>query len=249
MSNRRQFLRAATGVGASVAVTRLLTPNIAMAQERSTPEASPSESSNEPIEFLMSTSSDPYELFAQWYQEAKDAGESNVNTMVLATVDNAGVPDARVMLHQEIQDGAFMFTSFTNSAKGKQLKADPNAALLFYWTKLGRQVRIRGTAREFTKAEADARYDAKRRSRTLRLRDQAWHQSEIYKTAEVLEQKLAEADKRYPGEVPRGDWTGWLISPLSMEFFYPHSKPVFNERLRFIRKHTKDVWNAERLVP
>jgi len=249
MSNRRQFLEAATGAGASVVIAQLLAPNIATAQPAAAPVTPSAGPLNEHTEFVMSTSADPYELFAQWYQEAKDAGEPNINTMVLATVDSAGRPDARVMMHQEIQDGAFLFQSFANSAKGKQLKADPNAALVFYWVKLGRQVRVRGVARELSKAEADARYDAKRRSRLLRLRDQAWHQSEVYNTAEELEQKLVEADRRYPGEVPRSDWTAWLISPLSIEFFYPHQKTVLNERLRFVRKHSKDAWKAERLVP
>jgi pyridoxamine 5'-phosphate oxidase len=242
MSTRRQFLEAATGAGTSLAIARQLATDAAAAQETATSSASSTDQLNEHTDFVMSTSADPYVLFAQWYQEAKDAGETNVNVMVLATVDGTGMPDARIMLHQEIQNGSFMFTSFSNSAKGKQLKADPNAALVFYWAKLGRQVRVRGVAREFTKVEADTRYDAKRRSRILRLRDQAWHQSEIYSAAEELEQKLAEANRRYPGEVPRSDWTGWLISPVAIEFFYPHQKTVLNERLRF-SGNSKDAGN------
>lgn len=261
MKSRREFLAVASGA-AMAAGTELLIPASVTAQPAAPPldgsagdgAARPAGAgrpglSSEHTEFVLSPSADPYQLFAQWYQEAKDAGEGNVNAMTLATVDASGLPNARTMLHQEVTGGDFLFTSFANSAKGKELKRNSKVALVFYWNKLGRQIRVRGSARQMTKAEADERWNAKRSARDLRLRDLAWPQSEVFATADELERKLSETAKRYPNEVPRHDWTGWLISPLSIEFFYPHSKTLLHERLRFFRKNAKASWVAQRIVP
>lgn len=265
MRNRRKFLTLATGAGVA-AVAQLRLPNSAMAQ--SPPAAGPGSGPpaggppaggpraggaapafNEHTEFVLSTSSDPYELFAQWLQDAKDAGEANINIMTLATVDAAGLPDARMMIHHEVREGGFLYTSFSNSRKGQQLKARPKATLLFYWPKLGRQVRVRGDTRQLSEAENDTFWKQRRAGRANRLRDVAWTQSEVFQTAEELEQKLAEADKRYPGDIPRRTWTGWLTTPISMEFFYPHQRTTLHERIRFSRRNVKQAWRGDRLVP
>lgn len=260
MKSRREFLAVASGA-AMAAGTELLIAGSAAAQPAAPPPggnaggaARPAGAgrpglSNEHTEFVLSPSADPYELFAQWYQEAKDAGEGNVNAMTLATVDASGLPNARMMLHQEVMAGNFLFTSFANSTKGKELKRNSKVALVFYWDKLGRQIRVRGTTRQMTKAEIDERWNARRSARDLRLRDLAWSQSEVFATAEELEQKLSEMQKRYPNEVPRHDWTGWQVSPLSIEFFYPHRKTLLHERLRFSRRNAKADWVAQRIVP
>lgn len=213
------------------------------------PGGGPAPAFNEHTEFVLSTSSNPYELFDRWVQDAKDAGEANINNMTLATVDAAGLPDARMMVHQEVRDGSFLYTSFSNSRKGQQLKAHPKATLLFYWPKIGRQVRVRGTTRQLSEAENDALWKQRRAGRANRLRDVAWTQSEVFQSAEELEQKLAEADKRYPGDIPRRSWTGWLTTPISMEFFYPHPRTTLHERIRFSRRNVKQAWRGDRLVP
>lgn len=260
MKSRREFLAAASGA-AMAAGTELLIAGSVAAQPAAPPSGGNANGaarpaggggpglSNEHTEFVLSPSADPYQLFAQWYQEAKDAGEGNVNAMTLATVDASGLPNARMMLHQEVMAGDFLFTSFANSAKGKEMRRNSKVALVFYWNKLGRQIRVRGSARQMTKAEADERWNARRSARDLRLRDLAWPQSEEFATAEELEQRLIEMAKRYPNEVPRRDWTGWLVNPLSIEFFYPHSKTLLHERLRFSRRNAKAGWVAQRIIP
>jgi pyridoxamine 5'-phosphate oxidase len=257
MANRRQFLAVAAGAG--VGIARLLTTPAAMGQadpiqapggnEPKPASGPPRGPSDEHTQFVMSVSADPYQLFSQWYQDAKDAGESAVNNMTLATADVSGMPDVRVMTHQGIEDGRFIFTSFADSVKGKEMQSNDKAALLFYWAKPGRQVRVRGTVRQFSKAEADRRWNEKRSMRALRLRDLAWPQSEPYQSAEELEQRLSEIEKRYPGEVPRRDWTGYWITPLSLEFYLPHPKTLLHERVRFVRRSIKHSWRGQRLAP
>lgn len=209
----------------------------------------PASPSIEHTELVLSPSADPIQLFIEWFKQAKAAGETNVEAMALSTVDSSGMPDSRMMLLHWINDGRFQFSSYETSAKGKQLKARPKAAALFYWKKTGQVVRVRGTVEKFTRAQAEALRPIKRDSMDFRYHDWAFHQSEVYQTAEELEQKLREARERFTDDVPLRDWTGWFLTPLAIEFFKPSKGAVNVERLRFSRKNSKVAWVAERLVP
>jgi len=106
-------------------------------------------------DYVLSPSSDPLQLFCEWFKAARDAGEPSPEDMTLSTVDSSGMPDSRMMLLHWINGGRFQFSSYDTSPKGKQLKAHPKAALLFYWKKTGQVVRVRGTVKKFTAAQTE----------------------------------------------------------------------------------------------
>src|SRR5450631_3194426 len=99
---------------------------------------------------------EPFALFGDWFAEAVKAEPNDPNAMSLATVDNSGLPDVRRVLMKGFDADGFVFYSHIDSAKGRELAANPKAALLFHWKSLRRQVRIRGTVSSVTAAEADA---------------------------------------------------------------------------------------------
>jgi pyridoxamine 5'-phosphate oxidase len=202
-------------------------------------------------EFILSASADPIALFVDWFKAAKAAGESDTEAMTLATVDSSGMPDARMMLLHWINDGRFQFSSYGTSAKGRQLKANPKAALLFYWKKTGQMVRVRGLVQPFSRAQNEELRTVKRVTMDLQLHDWVFHQSEVYPhdTPDELEDQLRQAKARYPDSVPLRDWTGYFLLPLSIEFFRPTGAEFNAERLRYTRRSASSAWKAERLVP
>jgi pyridoxamine 5'-phosphate oxidase len=200
-------------------------------------------------DFVLSPAADPLQLFVDWYKAAREAGEASPEAMTLSTVDSSGMPDSRIMLLHWINGGRFQFSSYEMSTKGRQLKANPKAALLFHWKKTGQMVRVRGTVRKFTAAQAQNLRPLKRPNMDLRLHDWVFHQSEVIRDGAELEQGLREAQARYPDDVPLRDWTGYFLTPLAIEFFRPMSVAVNAERLRFARRRPTDSWRSERLVP
>ena len=100
--------------------------------------------------------SDPIELFLDWFEEASRQEPSDPNAMTLATVGEDGLPDARTVLLKGVDEGGFVFYTNLDSAKGRQLRANPKAALLFHGKPLHRQVRARGSISQVSDAEADA---------------------------------------------------------------------------------------------
>lgn len=202
-------------------------------------------------EFILSASVDPIALFVDWFKAARAAGEADAETMMLATVDSSGLPDARMMLLHWINNGRFQFSSYETSAKGRQLKANPKAALLFYWKKTGQMVRVRGSVQPFTPAQNAQLRLVKRANMDLQLHDWVFHQSEVYPhdTPDELEDELREAKQRFPESVPLRDWTGYFLQPLSIEFFRPMGAAVNAERLRFTRRSLGSEWKTDRLVP
>lgn len=246
MQNRRHFLIAAGVAAGGTALATQAQPqpqSNAPSQTQTPPPAAPDHTV-----FILSPSADPYELFAQWLEEAKAAKENIPIAMTLATVDSTGMPDARMMLHKEIRDGRFLFVTHIDTPKGEQLKADPKAALVFFWKTLNRQVRVRGRIQQLSEAEADAAWQH-RGPRTYKLNDWAWPQSQVFVTAEDLEQRKHAMDARFKDDPPRPPaWSGYLLTPLSIEFFYSHPT-LLHERLRFTRTNDKEPWQAQRLVP
>jgi pyridoxamine 5'-phosphate oxidase len=202
-------------------------------------------------EFILAASADPIALFVDWFKAARAAGETDAEAMTLATVDSSGMPDVRMMLLHWINNGRFQFSSYETSAKGRQLKANPKAALLFYWKKTGQMVRVRGSVQPFTRAQNEQLRLVKRANMDLQLHDWVFHQSEVYPhdTPDELEDELRDAKQRFPDSVPLRDWTGYFLQPLSIEFFRPTGAAFNAERLRFTRRGANSEWKAERLVP
>ncbi len=166
--------------------------------------------------------------------------------MALATVDADGLPDARMVLLKDVDPGGFTFYSNRESAKGEALAAHPQAALLFHWKSLRRQVRVRGAVEPVSPEEADAYFAS--RARESRIGAWASDQSRPLDSREALEEAVARETARFgEGEVPRPErWTGWRVIPRSIEFW--RDRPFrLHDRLRFDR--AGEGWTRTRLWP
>ena len=197
---------------------------------------------------------DPLACFLAWFEEAEAPGMPEPNAMVLATADEDGQPSARTVLLK--QADARGFACFTNleSRKGRELRANPRASLVFPWIALQRQVCVVGQARLIDRGEVGEYFDS--RPRGSRLGAWASRQSEIIADREVLEQRYQEVDARYPGDaIPVPDfWGGWLIVPQTVEFWQGRPSRL-HDRLRFRRIEPEAAmddpagWILERLSP
>lgn len=189
---------------------------------------------------------DPLELFAAWFDEAKAKEPNDPNAMALATVDETGLPDLRMVLLKDAGPDGFTFYTNFGSAKGRQLLANPKAALLFHWKSLRRQIRIRGTLEVVSEAEADAYWAT--RARPAQIGGWASEQSQPLPDRLALEKRIAEYGLKFGlGKVPRPPhWSGFRLSPESLEFW--RDRPFrLHERLVFHR--AEGGWTTERLFP
>jgi pyridoxamine 5'-phosphate oxidase len=189
---------------------------------------------------------DPFGLFARWFEEAKASELNDANAMTLATADAQGAPDARMVLLKGFDADGFVFYTNTESAKGLQLAANPQAALLFHWKSLRRQVRARGPVARVSDAEADDYFAS--RPRDSQLGAWASEQSRPMEGRFVLEKRAAEFALKFGlGKAPRPPhWTGYRIAPLRLEFW--RDRPFrLHDRLRFDR--VGPDWARIRLQP
>ena len=189
---------------------------------------------------------DPIGLFARWLAAARDREPNDANACALATADAGGAPDVRMVLLKDVDARGFVFYSNLDSAKGRQLAANPRAALLFHWKSLRRQVRVRGPVAPVTAAEADA-YFAER-AYDARLGAIASDQSRPLPDRAVLEGRIAELQARYAGaDPPRPEhWSGWRVAPEALEFW--RDRPFrLHDRLLFER--AGEGWRRTRLYP
>ena len=190
---------------------------------------------------------DPFALFAKWLSEA-EAGEPNDhNAMALATVNTQGMPSVRMVLLKAFDAQGFVFYTNKHSRKGDELSANRQAALLFHWKSLRRQVRVRGPVEDVTDAEADAYFAS--RSRASQLGAAASDQSRPLLARTELEGRLAELETHYEGrDVPRPPhWSGYRVLPTAIEFWQdmPHR---LHDRMVYSRDGT-DGWQTTRLYP
>jgi pyridoxamine 5'-phosphate oxidase len=189
---------------------------------------------------------DPFELFNAWLAEALAKEPNDANAMALATVDDAGLPDVRMVLLKEADGRSFVFYTNLESAKGRQLAGDPKAALLFHWKSLRRQVRIRGDVTPVSAEEADAYWAT--RARPAQLGAWASAQSRPLPDRMGLEMKIAEVGLRFGlGKVPRPPhWSGFRVAPRTLEFW--RDRPFrLHERLVF--EQAGEGWTTRRLFP
>ena len=189
---------------------------------------------------------DPMALFADWLEEAGRTEPNDPNAVAVATVDEDGLPDVRMVLLKDADARGFVFYTNFNSAKGRQLAANPKAALLFHWKSLRRQVRVRGTVTPVTAEEADAYWAT--RARPAQLGAWASSQSRPLPDRLALEKKIAECGLRFGlGKVPRPPhWSGFRVTPEVIEFW--RDRPFrLHERLVFER--AGEGWTTHRLFP
>ncbi|MCW5717377.1 MAG: pyridoxamine 5'-phosphate oxidase [Bauldia sp.] len=190
---------------------------------------------------------DPISLFGQWLAEAEKTELNDPNAMSLATCDENGLPDVRIVLLKGHGPDGFVFFSNRDSAKGRELAHNPRAALAFHWKSLGRQVRIRGLATEVAPADADAYFQS--RGRGSRIGAWASQQSRPLESRFALEKAVARETARFGmGDVPRPPyWTGWRVVPRSIEFWQDQPNRL-HDRLQFTRVQG-GPWTKARLYP
>lgn len=190
---------------------------------------------------------DPLRQFERWFGEALAAHLTEPNAMTLATATADGQPSARVVLLKAFDASGFTFFTNYDSRKGRELTANPRAALLFYWPQLQRQVRIEGTVERISEAESDDYF----RSRPLgsRLGACASAQSEVIAGRDVLEQRMREVTQRFAdSDVPRPPhWGGYRLYPQTIEFWQGRPDRL-HDRLRYQRMQPNG-WRLERLSP
>lgn len=161
----------------------------------------------------------PFDQFGIWMKEAEATEINDANAMVVATATLDGRPSLRTVLLKGVDARGFVFYTNKGSRKGEELSANPNISLLFYWKSLHRQIRIEGKTEDVTDAEADAYFAS--RLRISRLGAHASMQSRPLPSRAVLEDRLAEAEARYPGnDIPRPEyWSGYRVIPAYFEFW------------------------------
>jgi len=191
---------------------------------------------------------DPLTLFERWMQQARDAESPPVeaNSMHLATVDATGRPHCRVLLLKGFDQDGFVFFGNYDSGKGRDLAANPRAAMTFFWPGLERQVRIEGPVHRLDSALSDAYFE----SRPVASRIGAWAspQSQALKDRAALETLLAQTQQRFTEQpVPRpGHWGGYCLRPERLEFWQGRADRL-HDRLDY-RRHDA-TWQRSRLAP
>ncbi|HYC94422.1 MAG TPA: pyridoxamine 5'-phosphate oxidase [Sphingomicrobium sp.] len=189
---------------------------------------------------------DPLALFDAWYAEAKAAEINDPDAMSVATATPEGRPSVRIVLLKGHGPEGFVFYTNADSRKGEELASNPQAALLFHWKALRRQVRVEGAVEEVSAAEADAYFAT--RGRDSQIGAWASDQSRPLDRRETFEARCDEARSRFEGsDVPRPPrWTGFRVKPERIEFWSdrPHR---LHERRLFTR--SEDGWDEGLLYP
>ena len=191
---------------------------------------------------------DPFAIFAGWLKDAEASEPNDPNALSLATVDEAGLPDVRMVLLKGFDARGFAFYTNFESAKGGELLSTMKAAMGFHWKSLRRQVRVRGPIETVSEAEADAYYTS--RARGSRIGAWASQQSRPLESRTVLEERVAELTRKYESaEIPRPPhWSGFRLVPSQIEFWADgqyrlHDRAVY-------RRATPDAeWTVQRLYP
>lgn len=187
-------------------------------------------------------------MFAEWFAEATKSEPNDPNGMALATVGDDGLPDVRMVLMKGFDADGFVFFSHLASQKGRELAANPKAALLFHWKSLRRQIRVRGLVSPVTDAEADDYFAT--RPKQAQIGAWASKQSEPLESRFAFEQAIAVVAAKYVvGNVPRPPgWSGWRVTPLRIEFW--HDRPFrLHDRIEFRRADPASPWTKTRLYP
>ena len=189
---------------------------------------------------------DPISLFDTWFAEAKAAEPNDPEAMALATADAGGHPSVRMVLLKGHGPDGFIFYTNLDSRKGAELAANPNAALLFHWKSLRRQVRIEGPVEAVSDAEADIYFAS--RGRDSRLGAWASDQSRPLDSVETFEARFEEMSMRFEGQpVPRPPrWSGYRVVPRTIEYWSDRAHRLHERRL-FVR--SGDTWREGMLYP
>lgn len=193
-----------------------------------------------------SVAADPFEQFAVWFNEAAAAEIFEPNAMHLGTCSTDGIPSGRTVLLKGFDTEGFTFFTNYNSRKSRELIANPNCYLHFFWQELERQVLVRGTAAKTTPEESDTYFA--QRPYASQIGAWASEQSSVVESREVLERRFEELSAEYSeGNFPRPEfWGGFRVTPSEFEFWQGRPSRL-HDRILYSRAETE--WQISRLSP
>ena len=189
----------------------------------------------------------PFVHFSAWWQQATQAAIDEVNAMTLSTIAANGYPESRIVLLKGYDEKGFVFFTNYESAKGVQLKVQPQCSLLFFWKELERQIRVEGTVEKVSAEESDRYFN----SRPASSRIGAWAspQSAVIENRLVIEQNVERYSSIFANDsIERPDhWGGYIVKPTSIEFWQGRSSRL-HDRIRYVLENSAS-WKVERLAP
>ncbi len=196
---------------------------------------------------------DPFALFEEWYGEAKESEPNDPNAMALATATPDGCPSVRMVLLKGHgshwgEGGGFAFYTNAQSRKGEEIRANMQAALLFHWKSLRRQIRIEGRLTEVSEEQADSYFHS--RPRGSQIGSAASDQSRPLPSRQVYLDRVKALEERYPeGDIPRPQhWTGFMLDPHTIEFWRDREFRL-HDRRQFTRFGPHEAWSNTLLYP
>jgi pyridoxamine 5'-phosphate oxidase len=191
----------------------------------------------------------PVTQFQKWFAQAEAAlarHQLDVNAATLATADKNGIPSARTVLLKGLGERGFIFFTNYDSRKGRELAQNPNAALVFYWQELERQICIAGSVTKTSREESENYF--KSRPHGSRLAAWASNQSELVSDRAVLEARWQELEKKFATNIPLPpNWGGFILKPERIEFWQGRPSRL-HDRFSYTRQ-ADDSWKLERLAP
>ncbi|MBI4548419.1 MAG: pyridoxamine 5'-phosphate oxidase [Ignavibacteriae bacterium] len=190
---------------------------------------------------------DPIRQFERWFEEAVKAKLFMPEAMTLATATKDGKPSARLVLLKQVDEKGFVFFGNYNSRKGNELAENPEAALVFYWSELLRQVRIEGLVKQISAEESDQYF--RTRPRDSQISAHASPQSKVVGSRAELERLFHELEQRYNNQlVPRPTyWGGYRLKPHRIEFWQSREARL-HDRVAYILQ-SDGSWKIHRLAP
>jgi pyridoxamine 5'-phosphate oxidase len=189
--------------------------------------------------------SNPLDQFEAWFNDYKKTKVKDANAFILATADAQGKVSSRVLLLKGIDQGGFEFYTNYQSKKGKQMAANLQVSLTFYWPELERQVRVEGAVEKLSKEESDTYF----KSRPYESQIGAWvsPQSKEIKERKVLQKREKELKEKYPNKVPRpAHWGGYRVLPAMVEFWQGRPSRLHD---RIVYQKKGEQWKTARLAP
>jgi pyridoxamine 5'-phosphate oxidase len=188
---------------------------------------------------------DPVAVFQEWLREAEETEPNDANAAALATATRDAAPSVRMVLVKQVDGRGFCFYTNAESRKGRELEANPRAALCFHWKSLSRQVRVEGPVVELPAADADDYFHS--RARESQVGSAVSRQSCELESREVLEKMVAEFAANHPAEIPRPAWwKGYALRPERMELWVSGEHRL-HDRFLFVREGA--AWVKSRLFP